>query len=74
MKHDAPAGITRRTSRGLAAGLAALALLAAACSPEAGRTQGGGPGADIGNRTPSVDLHGQTDMYYHTPALEPVPR
>lgn len=69
-----PAAMTPRVSPGVAAGLAALALLAAACSPEASRTQGGGPGADVGNRTPSVDLHGQTDMYYHTPALEPAPR
>jgi hypothetical protein len=74
MRHTAPAGMTPRISRGVAAGLAALALLAAACSPEAGRTQGGGPGADVGNRTPSVDVHGPTDPYYQTPALGPALR
>jgi hypothetical protein len=54
---------------------ALIALLAsgllAACSPEAGRTRGGGPGADVGNRAPSVELHGQQDMYYETPDLGP---
>jgi hypothetical protein len=74
MRRTVPSGMTQRVSHGVAAGLTALALLAAACSPEAGRTQGGGPGADVGNRTPSVDLHGQIDMYYHTPALGPVLR
>jgi hypothetical protein len=42
-------------------------LLASGCSPEATRTRGGGPGADVGNRPPSVDLHGQVDPYYRTP-------
>jgi hypothetical protein len=51
-------------------GCAALAL--AACSPEASRTRGGGPGADTGNRTAEVQLHsGGSQAYYGTPNLNP---
>ena len=41
-----------------------------ACSPEATRSRGGGPGADIGNRGAAVELHGAppTTMFYRTPA------
>lgn len=42
-------------------------LLLSACSPEATRTRGGGPGADIGNRPTVVNIHGRTDPYYETP-------
>ena len=31
-----------------------LALACAACGPEDGRTRGGGPGADVGNKPPTV--------------------
>jgi hypothetical protein len=31
-----------------------LALACAACGPEDGRARGGGPGADGGNKTPTV--------------------
>jgi hypothetical protein len=55
-------------------GLVAMGVLLAACSPEAGRARGGGPGADIGNRAPSVELHGQKDMYHETPDLGPAVR
>ncbi len=48
---------------GLAAGLA----LAACASPEAGRSRGGGPGADLGNRRAAVQVHGGARMYYRTP-------
>jgi hypothetical protein len=41
--------------RALAAMLVALvAGVALACSPEASRVRGGGPGADIGNHGPSL--------------------
>lgn len=42
-------------------------VLAAACSPEAVRTRGGGPGADPGNRPPVVAMHEGSDQYWRTP-------
>jgi hypothetical protein len=47
---------------------------AAACaSPEASRTRGGGPGADVGNRTPMVEMHAGAQPYHRTPCVtEPV--
>lgn len=47
----------------------ALVLLLAACSPEATRTRGSGPGADIGNRATEVQLHpgGPKIIYWNTP-------
>jgi len=47
----------------------ALVLLLAACSPEATRTRGSGPGADIGNRATEVQLHpgGPKIIYFNTP-------
>jgi hypothetical protein len=48
------------------------AAVAAACSPEASRSRGGGPGADVGNRTPSVELHGSRapdQGFYQTPRV-----
>lgn len=50
--------------------LAGLLLAATvACSPEAKRTRGGGPGADIGNHGATVELHptGPRVIYYETP-------
>jgi hypothetical protein len=47
----------------------ALGLLLAACSPEAGRVRSGGPGADVGNRSPIVDIHGVKQPFYRTPAV-----
>jgi hypothetical protein len=47
--------------------VAALLLLALGCSPEASRTQGGGAGADIGNHSQTVPLHGDGVMFYNTP-------
>jgi hypothetical protein len=48
-----------------------LALAVAACSPEAGRTRGGGPGADVGNRGAEIDLHGRENMFDKTPLRKP---
>lgn len=53
---------------------AALLLLAvgaaAGCrSPEAARVRGGGPGADVGNRTPVVEMHAGSRPYHQTPCV-----
>jgi hypothetical protein len=46
-----------------------LVLLLGACSPEASRTRGGGPGGDIGNRAGEVELRplGPKVIYFNTP-------
>lgn len=44
-----------------------LVGLCACTSPEAVRTRGGGPGADVGNRNAVVELHAGAHPYYHTP-------
>lgn len=44
------------------------AVLAAGCSPEATRNRGDA-GADPGNRTSTVDLHGPIDPGHKTPQL-----
>ncbi len=49
--------------------LVVLCALAACASPETGRTRGGGPGADIGNRTKFVRMHEGADPFYKTPKL-----
>lgn len=50
-----------------------LLLLTACASPEAVRTRGGGPGADVGNRGEPVEIHAGAEPYYQTPcAMEPV--
>lgn len=48
-----------------------IGVLAACTSPEAKRTRGGGAGADIGNRSDSLQLHGGSLMYSRTPCLLP---
>jgi hypothetical protein len=54
--------------------LVLMIVAAAACtSPEAGRVRGGGPGADPGNRSASVELHEGADPYYQTPHLLATP-
>ncbi len=49
----------------------ALGLVVGACSPEATRTRGDGPGGDTANRVlgPSVDLHGTTNPLFDTPTI-----
>ena len=52
------------------AALAVAALGLGACSPEAGRTRGGGPGADVGNRDyPLPEMHGVRDPAFKTPLV-----
>lgn len=42
----------------------AVAVLLAACAPpESRRVQGGGPGADIGNRSVVVEMHAGSEIY-----------
>jgi hypothetical protein len=53
--------------------LGTFTLLLAACnSPEATRTQGGGPGGDTGNRPEFVRMHEGSRPYDETPRLVPV--
>ena len=51
--------------------LSLVAAVAACTSPEASRTRGGGPGADVRNRDPIVEMHGGSKMYHETPCLLP---
>jgi hypothetical protein len=56
--------------RGLTLMPAAWAILLAACdSPEAGRTRGGGPGADVKNWGHPMELHAGAEPYYKTPCV-----
>jgi len=56
--------------RALAIG-AVLLVLATGCSPEATRTRGSGPGADVGNRDPGLpQIHGPvSNPSYQTPKV-----
>jgi hypothetical protein len=52
----------------------ALRLLLIGClgvascgSPEAKRTRGGGPGADVGNRSKKVEMHEGSRPFWKTP-------
>jgi hypothetical protein len=47
--------------------LAFVVLLAACDSPEAARTRGGGPGADVGNRGEIIRMHEGSKPYSKTP-------
>ena len=50
--------------------IALVSLAAAGCaSPEATRTRGGGPGADVGNRTETVRMHEGSRQYWKTPVM-----
>jgi hypothetical protein len=42
-------------------------LMVVACSPEATRSRGSGPGADIGNHSAVPQIHGTVNPYYETP-------
>lgn len=55
---------------GLVAAFACVVLILFACtSPEARRVQGGGPGADVGNRGAVVEVHRGAQPYYGTPCV-----
>ena len=49
--------------------LVVVCAVAACTSPEAGRSRGGGQGADVGNRTKVVRMHEGADPFYKTPKL-----
>ena len=50
--------------------LVMLLLCLSACgSPETTRTRGGGPGADVGNRTSSVRMHEGSRPFDKTPKV-----
>jgi hypothetical protein len=65
--------VIRHPARPLARGIrlftACLFLLAACASPEAVRTRGDGPGADVGNRRNPVEIHAGAKPYYETPCV-----
>lgn len=63
--------MSRPRSARLVLGCGVALALAACGSPEAKRTQGGGRGADPGNRDPVVQMHSGSRMYYETPCLMP---
>jgi hypothetical protein len=58
-------------ARELLIALAALLALAACGSPETGRTRGGGPGADVGNRGKQMEVHGALNPFHKTPLRSP---
>lgn len=45
------------------------ALMFAACSPEAARTRGSGPGGDTGNRPAIVRMHEGSRPFHDTPRV-----
>ena len=49
--------------------LCAAFLLLGCQSPEVKRTRGGGPGADLGYRGATVEMHEGSEPYYETPQL-----
>jgi hypothetical protein len=59
--------VSRRRALGL--GLALAAGLAACTSPEATRMRAGGPGADVGNRRGTVEMHEGARPYWRTPSV-----
>lgn len=49
----------------------ALVLFLAVCQAPESRRVAGGAGADVGNRSPDVTLHGGSIMYSRTPCFLP---
>jgi hypothetical protein len=49
--------------------LIAFTALSACVSPEATRTRGGGPGADLGNRTKVLEMHEGSLPFWKTPQI-----
>jgi hypothetical protein len=58
--------------RALCALAMTIALLAGCSSPEATRTRGGGPGADVKNWGQPVEIHAGAKPYYDTPCVTDV--
>lgn len=51
------------------AALIAFTALTGCDSPEAQRTRGGGPGADVGNRGKVVEMHEGSQPFWKTPQI-----
>jgi uncharacterized protein YceK len=51
--------------------LMTLVTVGGCASPEATRTRGGGPGADVGNRPEGVRMHEGSDQFWRTPVVNP---
>ena len=51
--------------------IAVLLCVAGCASPEVTRTRGGGPGADVGNRTEIVRMHEGAKPFENTPKIIP---
>ncbi len=52
--------------------LLTICLCVCGCtSPETERTRGGGPGADVGNRTQTVQMHEGSKPFENTPQFIP---
>jgi hypothetical protein len=49
--------------------LSAALLLLGCASPEVKRSRGGGPGADLGYRGETVEMHAGSEPYYRTPQI-----
>ncbi len=49
--------------------LTAFTILTGCDSPEAKRTRGGGPGADVGNHDPVVEMHEGSLPFWKTPQI-----
>lgn len=55
--------------RPLAMTASVILLLAACSSPEATRSRGGGPGADVKNWDQPVEMHAGAEPYHETPCV-----
>jgi hypothetical protein len=53
----------------LVVGLATVAGVLGCSSPEATRTRGGGPGADVGNRRDILLMHEGSLPFHETPSI-----
>jgi hypothetical protein len=52
--------------------LTAVSFCLVGCaSPETARTRGGGPGADVGNRSKFVEMHEGSQPFWNTPKIIP---
>ena len=58
-----------RAPRGIRLFTVCLLVLTACASPEAARTRGDGPGADVGNHRKPVEIHAGAHPYYKTPCV-----
>jgi hypothetical protein len=58
-------------ARRIALLILAVTAMVACASPEAGRSRGGGPGADAGNRATVLQLHDGSRPFYGTPLKAP---